>query len=123
MAVEIAAVVIPVAITGITMITSKLARRSLHNHSLFLALLIAVILCGFCTTVRAADSSKVDSFAKCLADKKTTMYGSLLCPHCDDQKKLFGAAFRYVPYVECTTPGSRQLTFICRAAQIQFTPT
>jgi len=64
-----------------------------------------------------------DAFAKCLADKKATMYGSFLCPHCDDQKKLFGPSFRYVPYVECSIRGSRQMAFPCVAAQIRYTPT
>lgn len=64
-----------------------------------------------------------DAFAKCLAEKKAVMYGSYLCPHCDDQRKLFGASFRYVAYVECSVPGSRQVTFPCMAEQIRYTPT
>ena len=55
--------------------------------------------------------------------RKATMYGSFLCSHCDDQKKLFGPSFRYVPYVECSVRGSRQMTFPCIAAQIRYTPT
>lgn len=48
-----------------------------------------------------ADPGK-DAFAKCLADKKVTMYGAYWCSHCQNQKKLFGQSFQYVPYVECT---------------------
>jgi len=44
----------------------------------------------------------VTSFAQCLAEKKVTMYGAYWCSHCKNQKALFGDAFRYVPYVECT---------------------
>jgi len=44
----------------------------------------------------------VTSFAQCLAEKKVTMYGAYWCVHCKNQKALFGDAFRYVPYVECT---------------------
>ena len=64
-----------------------------------------------------------DAFARCLAKKKAFMYGSYLCPHCEDQKKLFGSSFRYVAYVECSVPGSRQVTFPCMAEQIRYTPT
>ena len=46
-------------------------------------------------------SANLDSFAKCLAEKKITMYGAYWCPHCQSQKKLFGDSFQYVPYVEC----------------------
>ena len=88
-----------------------------------MVVLIAILVPGFATTGGVPDASKMDSFAKCLADQKTTMYGSFLCPHCDDQKKLFGGSFKYVPYVECAIPGSRQLTLACQIAQIRFTPT
>lgn len=105
------------------MIMRKLVVRLLHRRRMFLVLLVAALLSGFGTTGRAADASKLDGFAKCLADKHVTMYGNFLCPHCDDQKKLFAASFKYVPYEECATPGSRQLTFICQMAQIRYTPT
>lgn len=51
------------------------------------------------------------------------MYGSFLCPHCEDQKKLFGSSSSYVPYVECSVPGKRELTFPCMVEQIRYTPT
>ena len=43
-----------------------------------------------------------DEFAKCLAQKKITMYGAKWCSHCLDEKKAFGNSFQYVPYVECS---------------------
>lgn len=43
----------------------------------------------------------LDEFAKCLASKNITMYGAVWCSHCQNQKKLFGDSFKYVPYVEC----------------------
>ena len=45
---------------------------------------------------------KMDQFAQCLASKEMTMYGAYWCPHCQQQKKLFGDSFKYVKYVECT---------------------
>jgi hypothetical protein len=78
---------------------------------------------GVFLVVGFAQSTDLDGFAKCLGEKKTTMYGSFLCSHCDDQKKMFGSSFRYVPYVECTVRGSREMTFPCIAAQIRYTPT
>jgi hypothetical protein len=71
----------------------------------------------------SGDEARMDAFAKCLTEKKTTMYGSFWCSHCDDQKKLFGKSFGYVNYVECSVPGGRQLTFACQFAHIRFTPT
>lgn len=75
------------------------------------------------TLAGSGDESRMDSFAKCLTAKKATMYGSLLCSHCDDQKKLFGSSFGYLTYVECSIPFSRQVTPACQAAGIRYTPT
>ena len=47
------------------------------------------------------EPSKYDSFAQCIAKSNLTMYGAVWCPHCQNQKKEFGTAFKYVPYVEC----------------------
>lgn len=49
----------------------------------------------------ALDKASLDPFAQCLASKNITMYGAAWCSHCQDQKKLFGESFKYVPYVEC----------------------
>ena len=48
-----------------------------------------------------AKPNPLDSFAQCLAGKGITMYGADWCPHCQQEKKAFGSAFKYVPYVEC----------------------
>jgi protein-disulfide isomerase len=88
-----------------------------------MALLVVLTVAGFCTTTGSAESGNLDGFAKCLADKRAVMYGSFVCPHCDDQRKLFGSSFRYVTYIECSVRGSRQMTFPCIAAQIRYTPT
>ena len=59
-----------------------------------------------------------DAFAKCLTAKGLTMYGAEWCPHCKDQKALFGDSFKYVNYVECP-----QNTNLCLAKGIQGYPT
>jgi len=86
---------------------------------------IAAILClvALSVTAGSGESANLDGFAKCLGEKKVLMYGSFLCPHCDEQRKSFGSSFQYVPYVECSIRGSRQMTFPCIAAQIHYTPT
>lgn len=45
--------------------------------------------------------SQYDGFAKCLAEKKITMYGADWCSHCQNEKRAFGSSFQFVPYVEC----------------------
>lgn len=49
----------------------------------------------------AQEPGKYDAFARCLTEKGVVMYGAEWCPHCQNQKKLFGSSFQYVTYVEC----------------------
>lgn len=46
-------------------------------------------------------ASTLDDFAKCVTSKSVRMYGAWWCPHCAEQKELFGFAFQYVNYSEC----------------------
>jgi hypothetical protein len=84
---------------------------------------VCVCLLAFATSAVPVEKQNLEAFAKCLASKKVSMFGSFYCSHCDDQKQLFGNSFQYVPYVECSIPGSRELTFSCKLAQIRHTPT
>jgi uncharacterized membrane protein/glutaredoxin len=69
-----------------------------------------------------------DPFARALAlhlsQRGAKMYGAYWCPHCVEQKELFGASARRLPYVECSTggQGSRQAS-ACLAAGIRQYPT
>jgi hypothetical protein len=65
---------------------------------------------------------KYDSFAKCLATKQAKMYGLSWCPHCIDQKEMFGDAFHYVPYVECGINVTKEETPECKAAGLTLFP-
>lgn len=51
-------------------------------------------------------------------------YGAFWCPHCFEQKQLFGQeAFEQVTYVECAEGGKDPQPNVCRAAGIQSFPT
>jgi hypothetical protein len=65
---------------------------------------------------------RYDGFAKCLASKQAKMYGLYWCPHCAEQKEMFGRAFRYVPYVECAIKGGGGITPECKAAGLKLFP-
>ena len=45
-----------------------------------------------------------DAFAQCLKDKGAIFYGAFWCPHCQNQKAMFGKSVQFLPYVECSTP-------------------
>ncbi|MGF1461546.1 MAG: vitamin K epoxide reductase family protein [Leptolyngbyaceae cyanobacterium] len=54
--------------------------------------------------------------AEHLADVDAKMYGAWWCPHCHDQKQLFGeTAVKSMPYVECAEDGQNAQTALCRS--------
>ena len=87
-------------------------------YAVILLLLIGAYLAG-----RYYKNHKYDSFARCLASKNAKMYGLYWCPHCADQKREFGTAFHYVPYVECASKNDpHELTPECKAAGVKLFP-
>ena len=62
---------------------------------LLIAIIISTVFVVGCTTESHKD------LALCLAEKNVAMYGTASCPHCLEQKYLFGDDFMYVPYVDC----------------------
>lgn len=62
--------------------------------------------------------------AKHLTETGAKKYGAFWCPHCYDQKQLFGKeAFAEVNYIECDPQGKNPQREACLAAGIQSFPT
>lgn len=72
--------------------------------------------------ISPADSYTV-SLAKYMGSRGAVMYGSYKCPHCTDQKKMFGSAFQYIGYVECHPQGPDANPSLCTARGIRNFPT
>ena len=66
---------------------------------------------------------RLDAFAQCLSARQAKMYGAYWCPHCADQKEMFGRSFRYVSYIECGVPGSRDEAKSCIEVGVKHFPT
>lgn len=59
----------------------------------------------------------VVALAQCLSGKGAVMYGTKNCSYCRAEKAVFGEAFRYLTYVECTeTPN------VCVEAGVEAVP-
>lgn len=65
----------------------------------------------------------LDDFVTCLEEKKAKFYGAFWCPHCQDQKGVFGISEKLLPYVECSTPDGSGQTDMCKEMQINTYPT
>jgi uncharacterized membrane protein len=62
--------------------------------------------------------------AKHLTATGAKKYGAYWCPHCFEQKQLFGEeAFNEIDYIECAPEGKNPQPDVCRAAKIQSFPT
>jgi hypothetical protein len=83
---------------------------------------VLILIAGALFGVRYYRNHKYDSFAQCLAAKQAKMYGLYWCPHCIEQKQMFGEAFHYVPYVECAIKGSKDEAPECKAAGVKLFP-
>jgi hypothetical protein len=84
--------------------------------------ILLILLAGAFIAGRHYRNHKYDAFAKCLAAKQTKMYGLYWCPHCIEQKEMFGDAFHNVPYVECAIKGSSELAPECKVAGLKLFP-
>ena len=56
------------------------------------------------------------ALAQHLTDTDAKMYGAYWCPHCYDQKQLFGKdAAKEIPYIECAPDGQNSQTSLCQS--------
>lgn len=66
---------------------------------------------------------ELDQFATCLKDSGAKFYGAFWCPHCQNQKALFGNSVKLLPYIECSTADGRSQLPVCKEANITSYPT
>ena len=70
------------------------------------------------------EDPKVRALAEHLTDEGVLFYGASWCPHCQEQKRLFGASASRLPYVECSPAGrNAPQAPSCNRAGIQTYPT
>lgn len=89
-----------------------------------LLLLLALIVFGIGKAISSGQKHTriMQPFAQCLAEKGAVFYGAFWCPHCQNQKKDFGGAQQYLPYIECSNP-DHSMKEICIEAGIKSYPT
>lgn len=86
---------------------------------IFFALVIGISLWIW----QKGQPGRLDDFVKCVSDQEVKFYGTFWCPHCQNQKVLFGTSAKGLPYIECSTPDSNGQLGVCTKANIQLYPT
>jgi len=71
----------------------------------------------------ATGPGEYDDLAMCLEEKGVKFYGAFWCPHCQEQKKVFGASAKLLPYIECSTGNAAGQLPVCIDAKIDSYPT
>ena len=90
---------------------------------LFVVVALIFIALIFVSLLMNAFGKNYDEFAKCLTEKGFKEYAAYWCPHCANQKKMFGDSFQYINSIECSTPDGRGQMQICKDAKIEGYPT
>ncbi|HEU0081092.1 MAG TPA: hypothetical protein VFQ72_03660 [Candidatus Paceibacterota bacterium] len=85
------------------------------------AVILAAIIGGMAWY--ASGPGQYDTFATCIKDSGATFWGAWWCPHCKEQKALFGKSAALLPYHECSDPGGQNQLGDCAANKIESYPT
>lgn len=94
------------------------------NKKIFWLLIVLALVALMVWLVRTPGrSGKLDSFATCLKDSGALFYGAYWCPHCQNQKAMFGSSAKLLPYIECSTADGNSQLPICNEAGVTSYPT
>src|SRR3989344_3196203 len=97
----------------------------INRTTIVAGIVVLAIVVGLLVYAERASGGqgKYDGFAQCLKDKGAIFYGAFWCPHCQNQKALFGKSKKLLPYVECSTSDGKNQIEICKEKGIQGYPT
>jgi hypothetical protein len=91
---------------------------------LALAVVVLAITGVFKGEDRQQTEAELIAFAECLQAEGATFYGAFWCPHCQNQKAMFGRrGSDALPYVECSTRDGQGQTQECIDAGVESYPT
>lgn len=101
-------------------IVINMKKLSTTTSIILLAIVAVIGLVGLAVWQNIKPSPYV-AFAQCLSDKGATVYEAWWCPHCQDQKAMFGSAAKYLNTVECGTARGQISKELC--PDVRATPT
>jgi len=116
---------VAIALLAIRYLNRKVKTKTKYLAGIFIiaVLIFALYLIFNEFFVPTQPINNYDNFAKCLTEKGATFYGTYWCPHCSNQKKLFGSSLKYVNYVECDPKGENAKPELCSQSNITGYPT
>ena len=92
--------------------------------ALVLVLAVHLHYAGYLGKAPGPEDPWIRGLAEHLTQTDAKFYGASWCPHCADQKELFGSSAQRIPYVECSPGGSSApQASVCKENNIQSYPT
>jgi thiol-disulfide isomerase/thioredoxin len=93
------------------------------NKILYIIIGLAFLVGVAWLIVTPGKPGELDAFATCIKDSGAKFYGAFWCPHCQNQKALFGRSAKLLPYIECSTPDGKSQLSVCKDLDIKTYPT
>jgi len=101
----------------------KESTKKVKNSVYIIIVLLILIGVGYFIGSSIFSPGKYDTFAQCINDSGAKFYGAYWCPHCNDQKALFGKSAKKLPYIECSLPNRGGQNALCNEINIESYPT
>lgn len=96
--------------------------KKLAYGAILIVVVVAAVIGWIVVKGGAGIPGKYDDFAKCLTEKEAKLYTTYWCPHCTEQKGLFGSSLKYVDVTECDPEGESAEPEKCEAANVTSIP-
>ena len=93
------------------------------NYKTIIGVVIVAIVILVFFANNSKEPGKYDAFATCLTESGAKMYGAYWCPHCNEQKEMFGKSVKKIKYIECSLPNRGGQTQFCSQEGIRAYPT
>lgn len=99
-------------------------KLQLVSFILFFVAIAVFLTAAGCARQTSSPASGIDAtaLAQHLTDTGVKVYGTFWCSACKAQKELFGEAWQYAPYVECSDTNGEELE-VCKTEKIEGYPT
>lgn len=101
----------------------KYSNKKVKNSIYIIIVLLILIGIGYLILSFIFSTGKYDTFAQCISDSGAKFYGAYWCPHCQDEKSLFGKSAKKLPYIECSLPNRGGQNALCNTSKIESYPT
>jgi len=86
-------------------------------------LIVLIFVFAFSIMPKSTVRTDLEPFAKCISESGARFYGTFWCPHCQNQKKMFGSAKSLLPYTECSTSDGKGQLQVCTDSKVESYPT